>query len=351
MTAPPNGCELLEQKCWRERECRFDVKESDLTQQNGEELIDYLPQVEDTKGNNGQSGRLLITNMRLIWMSDKKSKTNLSIGLNAIFQLSIKSVNSRLRGGQTRSLFVSAKSNVHKFQFIFTNAITDTPRLFTTIQAVHRAYDTSRLYREIRLRNAVVNEGQLNLLPNETIIEEVRGVWNLAQAQGQLGHMFITNIRMVWYARSNEIFNISLPYYKVLNLSHKDTKYGKTMVVKCTKTGGGYTLGFRIDPPERVVEVTTQVTGMLGIFKATPILGVDFQREAAPPPLEDLKVEAQEEDVQIIDQGVSDAFADYIVEAISGNVNQRPPVFNADLGLAVEELRDGLTIKSLWSVP
>lgn len=43
--------------------------------------------------------------------------------------------------------------------------------------------------------------------------------------------------------------------------------------------------------------------------KQTPILGVDFQREAAPPPLEDLKVEAQEEDVQIIDQGVSDAFA------------------------------------------
>ena len=35
----------------------------------GEVLIDKLDSVEDTKGNSGDRGRLLITNLRVIWHS------------------------------------------------------------------------------------------------------------------------------------------------------------------------------------------------------------------------------------------------------------------------------------------
>ena len=38
-----------------------------------------------------------------------------------------------------------------RFQFIFTNCVPNTPRLFTTIQAVHRAYQTSTVYREVQI--------------------------------------------------------------------------------------------------------------------------------------------------------------------------------------------------------
>eukprot|EP01043_Picozoa_sp_COSAG02_P040682 COSAG02_NODE_3312_length_6955_cov_2.028151_9_plen_52_part_00 len=34
--------------------------------------------VEDTKGNNGERGELIITNLRMIWYSARARKTNLS---------------------------------------------------------------------------------------------------------------------------------------------------------------------------------------------------------------------------------------------------------------------------------
>lgn len=44
----------------------------------GEEMIDRLDFVEDTKGNGGDKGRLLITNLRLIWHSLSSPKIRLS---------------------------------------------------------------------------------------------------------------------------------------------------------------------------------------------------------------------------------------------------------------------------------
>ena len=52
---------------WQNREIRFDTTFSQLTLRKGEILIDSIPNVEDTKGNNGDKGNLLITNLRIIW--------------------------------------------------------------------------------------------------------------------------------------------------------------------------------------------------------------------------------------------------------------------------------------------
>ena len=126
----------------------------------------------------------MVTNLRIIWSSYKKQSVNLSIGLSTVTSLCIRSVDSRLRG-HTRALFVLAKnpSSSKQFQFIFTNLVPDTPRLFTTVQTVHRAYETSRTYREVRLRSAAVQAGQLVLLPSEEVKLVIDGAWNLANDQ------------------------------------------------------------------------------------------------------------------------------------------------------------------------
>ena len=46
--------------------------------------IDSINSVEDTKGNNGERGSLIVTNLRLIWVSHAKQRVNLSIGFNTI---------------------------------------------------------------------------------------------------------------------------------------------------------------------------------------------------------------------------------------------------------------------------
>lgn len=55
---------------WQDREIRFDVPVVQLRPRKGETVVDSINSVEDTKGNNGDKGNLLITNLRLIWFSD-----------------------------------------------------------------------------------------------------------------------------------------------------------------------------------------------------------------------------------------------------------------------------------------
>jgi Bardet-Biedl syndrome 5 protein len=55
---------------WQDREIRFDIPISSLSPRKGEVIVDSINSVEDTKGNNGDKGNLLITNLRLIWFSD-----------------------------------------------------------------------------------------------------------------------------------------------------------------------------------------------------------------------------------------------------------------------------------------
>lgn len=43
----------------------------------GEKLIDRLDAVEDTKGNDGDRGRLIITNLRIMWHSLTSPRINL----------------------------------------------------------------------------------------------------------------------------------------------------------------------------------------------------------------------------------------------------------------------------------
>ena len=44
----------------------------------GEVLIDRLDSIEDTKGNSGDRGRMLVTNLRIIWHSLTMQRVSLS---------------------------------------------------------------------------------------------------------------------------------------------------------------------------------------------------------------------------------------------------------------------------------
>lgn len=118
----------------------------DLKPRRGEFEIDSINSVEDTKGNNGAKGQLSVTNLRIIWCSHKDPRTNLSIGFNCVLRVNIRTANSRLRGN-TQGLYVMTKFNNSRFEFIFTSLVANSPRLFTTVQAVYRSYETTKLYR------------------------------------------------------------------------------------------------------------------------------------------------------------------------------------------------------------
>ncbi|XP_036277849.1 Bardet-Biedl syndrome 5 protein isoform X7 [Pipistrellus kuhlii] len=287
---------------WEDRDVRFDAPLKQMKTRPGEVLIDCLDSIEDTKGNNGERGRLLVTNLRILWHSLAFSRVNLSIGYNCILTITTRTANSKLRG-QTEALYILTKCNSTRFEFIFTNLIPGSPRLFTSVIAVHsllfvlfyRAYETSKMYRDFKLRSALIQNKELRLLPQEHVYDKINGVWNLSSDQS-----------------------------------------------------GGYVLGFKIDPVEKLQASVKEINSLHKVYSASPIFGVDYEMEEKPQALEALTVEQIQDDVEIDSDDHPDAFVAYFAD---GNKQQdREPVFSEELGLAIEKLKDGFTLQGLWEV-
>ncbi|KAL0213584.1 hypothetical protein RCL1_007210 [Eukaryota sp. TZLM3-RCL] len=328
-------------------EVRFDVPVSSLQERPGECRIDQLSSVEDTKGGLGLQGILVVTNLRIIWFNPNKPKQNLSIGWNTVRQLTIQAPLSSTRAS-SRALHVNAFCASSAYEFVFTHCVPGTPRLFSTVQAVHRAYDTSRLYRELKLRGSLFSDGRLNVLPLETIYEQIPSVWNLAADQGNLGSLVLTNLRIVWHANATPNFNVSVPYLKISQIKIRKSKFGPALVVQTSAHAGGFVLGFRVDPMEKLQNVNQAIMNLYKLYCDSPIYGIQYTMEESPPPLEQLKVTKQTENLALRDDEFSSSAGAYVTDG--GEGRDRPPVYSTELGLAIEALHDGVSVKDLWQI-
>ncbi|XP_012506130.1 PREDICTED: Bardet-Biedl syndrome 5 protein [Propithecus coquereli] len=284
---------------WEDRDVRFDVSAQQMKTRPGEVLIDCLDSIEDTKGNNGDRGRLLVTNLRIIWHSLALSRFNLYY-----------------------------------------------PAILTVVLNF-QAYETSKMYRDFKLRSALIQNKQLRLLPQEHVYDKINGVWNLSSDQGNLGTFFITNVRIVWHANMND--SNSLRPFPFFFCSFSRPSSRKTEFPwHSQSTSGGYVLGFKIDPVEKLQESVKEINSLHKVYSASPIFGVDYEMEEKPQPLEALTVEQIQDDVEIDSDDHTDAFVAYFAD---GNKQQdREPVFSEELGLAIEKLKDGFTLQGLWEV-
>ena len=100
-------------------------------------------------------------------------------------------------------------------------------------------------------------------------------MWNLSSEQGTLGTFFITNVRIVWHAAMNDTFNLSLPFIQIKSVYMRDSKFGKALVLESSPLSGGYLLGFRMDPPNKLNEALKEIQSLHTIFSLNPILGVE----------------------------------------------------------------------------
>ncbi|KAA3672807.1 Bardet-Biedl syndrome 5 protein [Paragonimus westermani] len=206
---------------WQDSSVKFDVGSKFIRFRSGEFLVDKLHPVEDTKGNLGDKGTLWITNLRLIWISGNTRRINLSIGYACILNINTKTMQNDHRR-QSDALHIMTKFSGIRYEFIFTHlALNSSIQLFSAFIAVYKAYDTSRMYREMKLRACLLDNKKLMLLPKEKLYEEIDGAWNLSSDQGNLGRLFVTNIRVVWNSTMNVNFNISIPYLHVVSCVYK----------------------------------------------------------------------------------------------------------------------------------
>ncbi|CAB3233119.1 unnamed protein product [Arctia plantaginis] len=138
---------------WEDREVLFDLPFAYLKLRPGEKIFDRIEPIEDTKGNSGTKGRMVVTNLRIIWHSMSSPRINLcketiiyttslgagvhAIGLNCILSTSTKVVNSGLRG-TTQALYLLAVFKNNRYEFIFTNLSPNCVRHYTSVAGVHK---------------------------------------------------------------------------------------------------------------------------------------------------------------------------------------------------------------------
>ncbi|XP_016837513.1 Bardet-Biedl syndrome 5 protein homolog [Nasonia vitripennis] len=332
-------------KMWQDNQVKFDVALSQMEMRLGEHLIDKLEMVEDTKGNAGDRGRLLITNLRLMWHSISYPRINLSIGFNTFVTVTTKIINT-IYGGTTQALYILTSYRNCRYEFLFSNLDTRSSRHYTSVMGVHRAYISSKIYREMKLRVGIIHDKRLTLLPQETVHETLPGVWNLSTEQGNVGTFIVTNIRIVWYADMNQQFNVSMPYLTIANINVRSSKFGPTLVITSTESSGSYILGFRVDPIDKLYSLHKELVSLNAAYNKSPIFGVEytFEHQSVPQPE---SITEKFTEIESSEDEISNVFNMYFSE---GGVNQRKPVLSNSLGLATEEPREGSTLEMLWEL-
>ncbi|XP_013790289.1 Bardet-Biedl syndrome 5 protein homolog, partial [Limulus polyphemus] len=283
---------------WQDRDIRFDITPQELQLRHGEIMIDKLEAVEDTKGNSGDRGKLFITNLRMIWQSHSRPRVSLSVGWSCVTSISSRTVNSKLRG-VAEALYILTKTNNTRFEFIFTNLSSGNSRLMSSVTSVSKAYNSSKMYRELKLRGAVIQNKQLKVLAEEKIYSKINGVWNLSSDQ-VCGPVFEQNVHV---GMPHELFNISLPYIQMACVKMRDSKFGMALVVESTELSGGYVLGFKIDPIERLQEVYKEISSLFQVHNTNPNYGVHFyieERSSLMMSEEGPLLDPVEDDIEIV---------------------------------------------------
>ena len=377
-----------QQRLWQDREIAFDISDRKLELKPGEKLIDKFKQVEDTKGNNGEMGKLAITNIRLIWTANRYKRINLSIGFNNIVSIAVKSVHSKLRGGDVQSLSILTQQHgiqgKTKYEFQFTiladgaTGLKDSS-IHNVLKAVQLAYNKTRLFRETKLRAVGVSNGQgsVKLLHNENIIQKVDGIWSLSSDSGNLGTLILTNIRVVWLARLVADHNITIPWCNIASCTARDSKFDKALVVETFFKGisdisekGGYLLGFRLDKgADQLNDLLTEMNKLLESFRKLPILGIDVEEDSVfAKMVEESRAkdgfsgktkggfsDKSDDTTQVLGSGFIDSTVkakNYeVVHDVTTNVDKagiKHFYCNEIGGLALQELQPGQSLDSLW---
>ncbi|XP_017046051.1 Bardet-Biedl syndrome 5 protein homolog [Drosophila ficusphila] len=360
------------QLLWEDKDVKFDVPHLHKHLRSGERVLDYIYHIEDSKGNPGDTGRLMVTNLRIIWHSLVHKKYNLSIGYARIGNTSTRIVHMHSKARiASQAIYILAIGNESsRFEFLFTDVSGETSRrdqpIFASVFDVYHLYQRTYLYRDLKLRGAIVQSGQLVILPDEQVYSQVQGVWNLSSDQGNLGSFVVSNIRLVWFADANETFNISLPYLQIESLRIRESKYGPALVIQTAETGGGYVLGFRIDPAERLNELFKELCSLHTIYGEQPNFGIQYNAKDARQRLAEaaeeaaqaaqFKVDNFEELDERQEREINTKLNSYLAEGCLGKVSsassqgERDPVYCKELGFAMEQIREGYKLQDLWIV-
>ncbi|KAJ3414759.1 Bardet-Biedl syndrome 5 protein [Chytridiales sp. JEL 0842] len=281
---------------WQDREIRFDSPPKLLEPTKSETLHPLsLSSVSDSKSNPPTIGTLYLTSLRLLFISSKSNRVNLSIGLNCLTPLIpfpeprvVDSPSENEGGGGLKGVWnLTASYSRVKFEFVFEFPwMENTLEVINSWRSVVEMYASTKWYREVRMRAGMVEkiEGEggeeegwmLKMLEGERVIKETPGVMNLTSSHGTLGTLTLTSHRTSWHAHLDpQTLNVSIPHAQMVKVYvQSGTKYGTALVIEIEPRVGGFKLGFQIDGNAEIKNWEAAVKAAHKSFWSNPDFGV-----------------------------------------------------------------------------
>lgn len=124
----------------------------------------------------------------------------------------------------------------------------------------------------------------------------------------------------------------------------RDSKFGKALVLETSELSGGYVLGFRLD--EKLDEAFSEITQLWKVYMANPTFGVECTFEDEEE-LEKVTIPHVEDNVEIIETPGACLPSSYLT---GDDSKDRDIIFSDELGLAIEEPPEGVTVEDLWKI-
>lgn len=336
----------MEENFCFDREIGFDIPISYLKPSTGEIFLSQIQRVFDEKGNSGVCGKIQFSNLRLIWFQRSDAKMNQSIGYDTII-LNKQIDNQTKGGGNFYKLHLKSYYQLHRYEFIFYTE-DEVKNPFLDFQVIFKAYETSKPYRDLKIRGVQMKNDNLMLLDKEKIINKHSNVFSMTKEDGKLGKFILTNIRILWQQNVSENFNVSIPYIMVKRIFKKDSNFGPLINIETNRASGNYMLGFKVD--EGLEQVLMELQKLHKTFLQKPYLGIPenlLQQAETDGNYETIETEFGEttfsDSVYNENQNLR---AVYKIDEKSEN----DITFNADLGLTMETQPKGLTAAKLWQI-
>jgi hypothetical protein len=108
-----------------------------------------------------------------------------------------------------------------------------------------------------------------------------------------------------------------------------------------------------VDPQEKAVDVFKEISSIYQIYFTTPVFGVDFTVESENATnVNDVIQPKAQEDLELIDEheDTHAIAAFYSQTGTDDDAKFENIFFDPNLGLAMEEMVNGLTLDNLWRV-
>ena len=61
----------------------------------------------------------------------------------------------------------------------------------------------------------------------------------------------------------------------------RESKFGMALVLESSELSGGYILGFRIDPVEKLQEIQKEIASLHKLYSSTPIFGIQYETQVS----------------------------------------------------------------------